>query len=330
MENNQARKTIIICKKSAALFWQRTDINLNKMKVKNLPQNYCYKIRKQDVIQVAKDLKLPLPLDVASVKRSNNCSGKTVRCHVRIRNYPDQSYMSFSYSNYNVLVDSPELLFLEMAKNMNFLDYIKFGYELCGKYFIDSDEKIISRKPLTSKSKIENYVKETRAVSGKVKALDALRYIADNSRSPKETSIAMHAMLPIRKGGYEMPAPLLNLVTFLIKDAVKIMGKEVLEVDIVWEKEKVAIEYNSNMFHAEPEDLTLDAKRQAAMQTSGYKSFVLTAGMINNFNTYDAFMKSIRKELGLKDMEKELDENYAKRKEIHSQIYFNSPTITLH
>ena len=323
MKNNISRnttKTIIICGKSAETFWRLSNLNFKKLHKASLPQNYYHTIKKKDAIQIAEALTLPLPLFVASPYKSNNFSGKNLICNTRSRTYPDGSYFTFRFSNYEIFIDSPELLFLEKSNSLQFIDYLKFGYEICGNYFIDKSNTLATHDPITSKNKIQDFLNATSKIPGRRKALKASQYIFDDSRSPRETGIAILLSSPINYGGFGMSGFSLNINFFLNEISTKILGKPVLMVDIGWKDEKIAIEYNSNLYHSSAEDLTRDAKRNIALQLSGYKCIQITAGILNNFNSFDVIMQSLRSELGLKDLKSEFDKNYEKRKALYESV----------
>ncbi|MDE8685724.1 hypothetical protein P0G11_14455, partial [Adlercreutzia rubneri] len=88
----------------------------------------------------------------------------------------------------SVLVSSPELLFLQMAKALACGELVALGFELCGCYPL-SDELSSSlvRSPLTTPSRLSAFVARARNHDGVQLARRAVRPVMAKSASRMET-----------------------------------------------------------------------------------------------------------------------------------------------
>lgn len=173
---------------------------------------------------------------------------------------------------------SPELCLVQIARNFSFCELVKIGYELCGTYFVRSEE-LLSRNPLTTVKKLTSFVKSAPYVHGVRKVAQALPYIAENSASPMETALTMLLCLPYKYGGYGIKQPLLNC---RIDTGNIVSTKSFLVCDLFWPDNKLAIEYDSDLFHVGAERITRDSIRRAELNALGIAVITVTCGQIMN------------------------------------------------
>jgi len=192
--------------------------------------------------------------------------------HVRKGKLPRGSIVHIEDELY---VCSPELTFVQMATMVELPELIRIGFELCGKYD-DSSNSVLSCDPLTRIRKLSAYVERAEGVFGREKALRALKYLADNSASPRETILTMLLCLPYRLGGYRIEMPRLNYRIDLSKEAKKIAHKGYCECDLYWPRFKFAVEYDSNEFHTGAERIADDSSRRAALAKMGIAVVAVT------------------------------------------------------
>ncbi len=201
--------------------------------------------------------------------------------HVVTTSFPDGSFIRVDK---NLIVSSPELCFVQMAGILSLAELVALGYEFCGGYRLDKeDEKergFRDDPPLTSVVSLHSYVGKAVGMVGRKKAIQALRFIADGSRSPMETALAILLTFPYRLGGYGFPVPLLNYPIEVPAGTRRAHGTTELYSDLYWKEEKVDVEYDSDAYHAHPTQLSRDAARRNSLSSAGVTVITVTWGQV--------------------------------------------------
>lgn len=114
-----------------------------------------------------------------------------------------------------VSIVCPELLFVELAKDLGTIEHVLLGYELCGTYVRDAGDPrsgpvAYGVSPATSVARIEHFIDSCDRTWGISRARDHLAYVRDNAWSPMEAIIAAFAMLPAYELGYDLGPVVLN------------------------------------------------------------------------------------------------------------------------
>lgn len=174
-------------------------------------------------------------------------------CHLMTGSYP---IGSFSRLDDGVLVTSPELTFVQMARVLDDDLLVAYGYELCGYYARTSDEQGFCNCPaLTSVGRIAEYLgrleqlREDRGEGmpwGLAKARRALSQVRDGAASPEEAVTAMVLSLPKRRGGYGIPGMRLNAVVRLGSEAAALFGIDSFVCDLSWNDGATVLEYQGS------------------------------------------------------------------------------------
>lgn len=191
-------------------------------------------------------------------------------------------------------ISSPELCFAQMAQRLSLPTTIQLGYELCGTYAIADDlpQGMARRDPLTSPALLGEFLSRQKLRCGTERARMALQYILPASASPMETVLAMLLFLPKRHGGYGLPAPTLN-------GGVKIerRGGGRFICDMLWPRQKVAVEYDSDMAHTGREKINRDSRRRAALERCGIRVITVTKDQVKYADELDEVAHVIAKAL---------------------------------
>lgn len=105
--------------------------------------------------------------------------------HVSIYPYREKPFVRIADGVY---ASCPELCFVQLALVLPLHELLKAGDALCGTFFIDPSSRngLGSRAPLTSKRRIESFVRRNAGLRGSAAAKSALRFVADNAASPPE------------------------------------------------------------------------------------------------------------------------------------------------
>lgn len=151
------------------------------------------------------DGKLEVLVRTSAGRRDGDC----LRSHYSGNAYPAGSFVKVPVKGFGaVCCSSPELVFLQIAVKHTLLETVYMGYALCSSYRIDADAEngIALREgddePLTSVSRIGQYLAKVDGAYGTAKARRALAYVRDGSISPTESAMAMALSMPRRFGGF--------------------------------------------------------------------------------------------------------------------------------
>ncbi len=215
---------------------------------------------------------------------------------------PKGSFVQFSKG---LNVSSPELCYVQMARQLSLVELISLGYELCGTYRIENDREdkrgFKDDVALTSVAKLIAYCDSASGLKGKNRARQALRYVAEGSASPMETILTILLTLPYRFGGYGFSMPCLNYPIYLSQKDRKVVQNPNYYCDLYWPKKKIDIEYDSDSYHAAAEKLTKDADRRTDLSSMGITVITVTRAQVTNILK----LRRLAKLLG-KVMKKEL------------------------
>ena len=223
---------------------------------------------------------LTFPVHIMLSDPGERRDSPAVEQHVFSGEIPAGSFIS----TYNELeVSSPEFCFLQMSGRLTVVGLIELGYELCGSYSlpIAGDDYIpergfYKRPPLTSVKKLSAFTSGMPGFSGHKNAVRALRYIVDCSASPMETKLSIFLTLPYKLGGFGFPKPEMNARIEPTKTARRVFSKVFYECDLYWPDHNLAVEYNSNLFHADSTQITEDSKKRNALESMGIKVITVT------------------------------------------------------
>lgn len=213
---------------------------------------------------------LSVPLNILVANGSARKSTVGLKCHSATLEFP---YCSFIRVEPGLVVCSPELCFMQMASELSFVELVTLAYELCGSYRLgnksDPDRGFRDDLPLTSTARLIEYATKAIGQKGRVKALRALAYTADNSASPMETILTLLLALPCKQGGYGFSLPRLNYPLDVPRKTKSSGDKPRYYCDLYWPDSKLAIEYDSDAYHAASDRIARDAIRRNALSLAG-------------------------------------------------------------
>ncbi|MCL1896611.1 MAG: hypothetical protein FWG03_08705, partial [Clostridiales bacterium] len=152
---------------------------------------------------------------------------------------------------------------------------------------------------LTTIKAIKAFTARMEGVSGQKKASRALRYIANGSGSPMETILFMLLTLPNNLGGYGLPAPELNKRIDKGNTAKgrPEPGKEYYVCDLFWPEARIAVEYDSNLYHTGADRIASDAKKRLDYKALGITPITVTSGQVRDAIEFEGVAKLIARGL---------------------------------
>ena len=253
---------------------------------------------------------LSLPLDIMVSTDSARRPSKAVRPHVCTKILPSGAFVNAGNELY---VSTPEFCFFQMASEYPLAKLITLGIELCGTYSQPDKASICEKQDegkvsfnqllynlplITSKKKLQAFTDHMEGWSGQRQALKALRYISDGSGSPMETILFILLTLPYRYGGYGLPMPELNGCIYPKKGGLPFVGRSSYRGDLLWRKAGVVAEYNSDMVHANTDNIAMDAIRRGDLALCGISEVTVTKRQLYNVELFDKVARQIASRIG--------------------------------
>lgn len=168
-------------------------------------------------------------------------------------------------------VSTPEFCFLQMANRLSLARLIQLGCELCGTYAQQDAGPAVRRDvALTSVDRLRAFVEAAPGAYGRAKASRALRFVLDGAASPMETALVLLLCLPYRLGGYALEQPQLNYRVNVPNRQRKLADRGYCECDLCWPGSHLAVEYDSALYHLDPERQESDARRRGTLVSLGF------------------------------------------------------------
>lgn len=230
-----------------------------------------------DVLQKASGLMAPLRLPVETLvsERSARRNANNVRMRYCAIPLPTGSLVR---AGRHVLVPTPELCFLQMARALSLHELIQLGFELCGTYAPPAPDTEYLRTrttPLTTVERMASLVALLPGAAGHKRAMRALEFVRDNARSPMETVSAMLLGLPRRIGGKGLPGMALNYRVDLDRQGQKLAHRSYLLCDLFWPEARLDVEYEGREFHSGEHNMASDKNRANALKHMGVSTISL-------------------------------------------------------
>lgn len=152
------------------------------------------------------------PFEVAVPCKSARIRTEGVSCTIYDGGLPANAFVNLDNG---ICISSPELLFVELAAEMDPVEHLMLGHELCGTFARDADDPYngpvaFEVPPLTSASKIERFLAHAKNIRGIGVARASLACLNDNAWSPTESVISAFLRLPIGCLGFDFGELVLN------------------------------------------------------------------------------------------------------------------------
>lgn len=238
-----------------------------------------------DVLELGKTRGIPadVPLDVVVSPGETHRTTKSVLRHPSKVDYGPGTLCKIGNG---MFVLTPEVCFCQVAgviattlkgrldQHLYVVVLARLGIELCGSYSLSTSRRgFVDREPLTSVSRLLATAYELHDSYGKGRVWEALRWIVDGSRSPKETDLYLILCLPATLGGFALPRPILNHAIDVRSVREGFFARwPTCTVDLYWPYAHLVVEYDSKTNHEDlgEEKVAADAARAAALEDLGY------------------------------------------------------------
>lgn len=214
----------------------------------------------------------------------NSCENESQ--HVRSTPLPKGTLVNHR----DALVASPELVFLDLAKQLSFHQMVLLGMQLCAS---SAD----GAKPLTNTAKLARFLNASKEHKGVKLARQTAKYIADNSWSIMESLLYIFLTLPNNYGGYGLAGAKLNHGITLKGNGRHQKGNKVF-ADLYWEQAKLVVEYDSYEFHNTSGMWVKDARRLTTLECNGFNTLAINTAQIYNDKAFAESARVIARYLG--------------------------------
>ncbi|MCI8469750.1 MAG: hypothetical protein HFJ75_09805 [Eggerthellaceae bacterium] len=199
----------------------------------------------------------------------------------------------------DLYVSTPEMTFLQMAAVLPLEYLVELGYELCGSYCLSAqDGGRRSCVPLSTPGDLLRLASSARGHRGRPRALRAARYVLAGTASPRETQVCMLLTLPKMLGGYGLRSPEPNGAIVYDRGAFARNGSGHVRCDLLWREARLALEYESDEFHASEAAYKADSRRRNLLRSLGYDIITLTNDEVKDVLAMDRVASSIARSLG--------------------------------
>jgi len=191
-----------------------------------------------------------------------------------------------------MMVASPELVFLQLARELDIHQLILLGLQLCSH---PPGDPIVS---ITTKQKLNTFITKASGHQGRRKALRAIKYVENGSASIMESIVYMILTLPHALGGYGLSGAKFNCEIKLSNEAGKRLGQRRCFADLYYKSAKLAIEYDSFSFHNSPSAQGKDSIRSAILHRHGIEVMHFTTIQLYNERACADFAFNLASRLG--------------------------------
>ncbi|WP_143412210.1 hypothetical protein [Arabiibacter massiliensis] len=252
----------------------------------------------------------------ANAKRSRS---KSVVFHTRDERLPSGSLAVVGDGH---LISSPGLLLTQEAQSVDTVELVFLGHELCGTYStIEAPPEMrYGQTPKTTLARLRAFLDRADGLRGVKQARRAARYILPNSASPAESALSMAFTLPNLLGGASLSSPRLNYRIDPGKNARRDVGQDYYTCDLFWEKARLAVEYDSDLFHTGSHRIAQDSKRRDDLARLGITVLTVTTRQFSNFQEFTRLVGTVAKLLGERLQPR--DKDFATRQiRLHSLLW---------
>ena len=266
---------------------------------------------------------LSKPVHLIAADSASRTHDKNVVFHIMSAAAPPGSFVK---ANGIAYVSSPHLLFIQMARKLSLVELVLLGYELCGTYTLDKSDPrgFRNRKPIASVSSLQRFLDKAGSLHGIKKARRSLRYIADMSNSPMESIQAMLLFLPCSIGGMGIDRAELNGRIRVGTSKRPFAKGKTYRCDLLWRTHRIAMEYDSDSFHADPRSIARDSKRRTELIAAGYTVVTMTTSQLFNAREFEAAANLLIRRMG-KKVRKQPYNVLTRRHQLRKELFATIP-----
>lgn len=195
----------------------------------------------------------------------------------------------------------PELTLLHLAADLHPAALLMVAHELCGRYRIRLEQPgFFEAEPLTTPRRIAACGRANAGAPGAKPLRGAIPHMGGNARSPMEAAVALLLGLPNRLGGLGLPRPELNRRVTPGRRGREATSASFYDCDLLWPEARLALEYDSDLCHADADRLNSDAARRTALLALGITVVTATHDQIYQPRQFHQLETTLRRQLGVR------------------------------
>lgn len=254
------------------------------------------------------------PADFLVESCSERSFARDRRCHVWSAPVPAGAFASLGGG---VFLATPELLFLQLARENELPALVLLGYEMCGAYALRRPGAGGAARchPLTSVAQLRRFLDLVGPVRGTSLARRALRFIADESASPGETAMVFLVCLPRMLGGYGLPLPVMNYRLEVPARMRALVGGGFLQLDACWPEARLALEYDGAQFHSGAELVSRDRLRANRLELLGVSAIAIDKAIVFSAGRFDQAVRQVMRGIGYRPKAEAFDTGWHRRRD---------------
>ena len=153
--------------------------------------------------------------------------------------------------------------------------------------------------PIMSMESLARMAQQIGGSTASSRACKVARLAFDGSASPMETALALMLSLPLDYGGFELQKPRLNAAIDVSPYRGTVADCDQVTPDFLWPEERVALEYDSEEFHADDDKGTgRDAVRSNILTSLGYRVFRATPKTVRSLMGVELLARQLAGAIG--------------------------------
>lgn len=256
---------------------------LIKREKKPLPLSFKTSITRAEANNLSRELEQTEPLHILVSNKNERRHGNNI--HAQLMQNAAQ-VDAFYEPIKGLYVSAPELVFTQLSSQLPLTHLIMLGYELCGEYSVDvkTERGFTARPSLMKQEDLAKLFSAGCHLGQKRLSLQAISCALEGTASPAESQLAALLTTPTRLGGFGFSAPKPNAIVLQDARSQEVSGKHWRACDLLWEDERVDVEYDSEAFHSTREQRYQDSVRRNALTNSGFKVISVTPNQLQSLD----------------------------------------------
>lgn len=239
---------------------------------------------------------------------------KTVKPHLWTGDVGTRAFIDLGH---DVYLSMPAFVFLQMATELTHVELIMLGMMLCGYYspwptlgrsklngnldtpLTDLHKNMVcfaqsfELQPICSEYALRRFIDNRKDVKGIKAARAALPWVRENAASHMETALYLLLCLPVRRGGYGIPIPVLNPKV----EVRQASGQTICFPDLYWRNPSIDVEYQSDWEHATIDANYRDSRRMVAVVCNDIDYLAISTGQLKRAQDMDNAARGLAKKL---------------------------------